>query len=275
MNAIVNQVEAIPLKDILLDESWNCRGEIPLTSIIGLAKQIKDQGLIQPVTVAPYEKDGFKYKMVSGHRRYKAVQYNGDSTINAIVRADLTDLQASVMNLMENVGREDLTIEQEARALERYKVFGYQKEDLASLLRVSENWVEVRFMLTSLPADIQKEAALGTINTTQIKQLYKMRDNSKRYDFVKRIKEARQRAEKLPVPVEKLRKPGERRQRKPPEIQAMIDEINNVTGYNFATVCLGWANGFNSNLELYLELKNYCKEKGIEYTVPEEMYYNS
>lgn len=275
MNQVVQQVVAVPLNEIYLDEEWNCRGQIAMSNIFGLAKQIKDQGLIQPVTIAPYDKDGFKYKMVSGHRRFKAVKYNGDSTINAIIRDDLTDLQASLMNLTENIGREDLNIAQEARAIERFKVFGYAKDDLASLLKVSENWVETRFMLTSLPHDIQQEAAAGIINGTQIKQLYKMKDNTKRYDYVKRIKEAKERAEKVPLPVEKLRKPGERRMRKPHEIQAMIDEISAAVGYNFATVCLGWANGFNSNLELYIELKKFCHEKGVRYDVPEEMYLNS
>lgn len=268
------RIEKIPLNDIFLDESWNCRGVIPVADVVGLARQIKDQGLIQPVVLRPYDKDGFKFKMVVGHRRFKAVKYNGDFEITAIIRDDIDDLQASIMNLEENIARKDLNILQEAKAIQRYEVLGYDKTELADLLKVPENWIVTRWILNKLPTDIQTEAAAGVLSAQQIKDLYKIKDETKRYAYVKKIKDAKERSEKVKAPVEKLRSPTERRLRKPPEIQAMIDEIADVCGYNVITAALAWANGNATNFDLYRSFKEYCDENKIEFEIPPEMIFN-
>lgn len=76
------------------------------TSGTTLAKAIASQGLLQPILVRPHG-DG-RFAVVSGHRRFAAVQSLGWRTIPAVVRS-MDEEEAYLLNLTENVQREDLS----------------------------------------------------------------------------------------------------------------------------------------------------------------------
>jgi len=70
-----------------------------------LAADIKRNGLLQPVIVRPV---GSGFDLVSGHRRFAAVKSIGWKSISAVVRS-MTDEEAFLINLTENIQREDLS----------------------------------------------------------------------------------------------------------------------------------------------------------------------
>ena len=51
-------------------------------SIKGLAESIKQNGLLQPITV---RKSGDKFELIAGERRYRACLLNGSKDIEAII----------------------------------------------------------------------------------------------------------------------------------------------------------------------------------------------
>jgi ParB family chromosome partitioning protein len=110
------------LDDIRVDTDFNCRGAITPISVHELANNIRTAGLIEPVVVRPYDKDGFKYDLVAGFRRtqaFKNLRANEPEKYSEIpvVIKNVTLAEAKILNLIENIHREDLNILQEARAL--------------------------------------------------------------------------------------------------------------------------------------------------------------
>lgn len=164
------RVVEIPLDEIFHDEHFNCRGFIPPSDVIGLADEIMELGLLQPITLQPWDKvKGKRYRIVCGHRREAAFQYNraqkgGPATIPSIVRPNLSETQALILNLGENLNRKELNFMQEARALQRLKDAGMTQTDTASTLKQTRPWVQVRFYALDLPIDIQDEIVAGYVS---------------------------------------------------------------------------------------------------------------
>ncbi len=79
-----------------------------------LALSLAENGVIQPVLVRPRE--GGRYELVAGERRWRAAQRAGLDTIPAVVerRDDATSLEVA---LVENMVREDLNPVEEAHAV--------------------------------------------------------------------------------------------------------------------------------------------------------------
>jgi len=84
-------------------------------SIEGLADSIRENGLLQPVTV---RKVGPKYELIAGERRFRACCLLGRKEIDAIV-LEKTDEESANLALIENLQREDLNAIEQALAMKR------------------------------------------------------------------------------------------------------------------------------------------------------------
>jgi ParB family chromosome partitioning protein len=167
-------VYALPVDRIYYDPDFNCRGEFTLQSVSELAESIKDIGrLIYPVTVQPWTaQPGYDYRLIAGHRRYKAMTvFLKATTIPAVIVNDLTDHEARLLNVLENLQRKDLNIMEEARALERLYPHGVTLRQAAKELKQNTHWVHVRLRLLRMPLHIQQKAAAGLLSATNIDTL--------------------------------------------------------------------------------------------------------
>ena len=107
----------IPVDRIYYDADFNCRGEFTLQSVSDLADSIVKAGrLIYPVTVQPWtDERGYDYRLIAGFRRFKAMTvFLKAKEVPAVVVSDLTDHQAQLLNVVENLQRKDLNIWEEA-----------------------------------------------------------------------------------------------------------------------------------------------------------------
>jgi hypothetical protein len=83
----------------------------------GLAESIEQQGLLQPVVVAPFNG---RYRLIAGERRYLAHLLLGRESIRSVVRPNPGDLQAMALwSLAENLQREDLRLPEILEVVER------------------------------------------------------------------------------------------------------------------------------------------------------------
>lgn len=273
MSVVENEhIEYIPLSEIFSDDVFNCRGPIIPFSVIELAKSIAEVGLAQPIMVQPFDKcpvPGQKYRIVLGHRRYLAHKVNKAEKIKCLVRTGLTEEQAFTLNYIENVGREDLNILQEAKGLERYKLWGYTQNETADKIKKSKGWVQVRFTLLELPSEIQQEAAAGIVGTENIKQLGGL-TRDEQFEAVRNIKDARLRGERLRLKPKEKRKvnPYERKVRRPDQIQDMMTLIYDGVGGNLATRALAWASGNISDVEFLRDVKKHADDIGKPWSIP-------
>jgi len=272
-------VQDIKISEIHADDNFNCRGQITPINVVTLAKDIERQGLIQPVVLTEYSPEkqketGCKYRLIAGFRRRMAHVVLKREKIPAIIRGGMVDdLDARFFNLAENLQREDLNILQEALALEKLKNLGVTETDCADRLGKSRGWVQIRYMLLSLPKEIHTEAALGNITQTQIRELYsiyKKGGQEAAFQAVREIKEAKARGRTNVSVNPNKNKPTVKRQRTRAEIFDLMEHIQESgIGNGIWTRCLAWAAGEITTLNVYDSLAEYAKAKGVRYTKPE------
>lgn len=270
------KVIPVPMKEVFADSDFNCRGQITPFDVRELAADIAIRGLDQPITVVPYDILPYKFKVAAGHRRYMAFKVNKQEFIPAMVRTDLTETDARLLNLSENVHREDLNILQEARGMNWFVKQGWQEDTIAARLGMSRGWVQVRKILLGLPEDIQEVAAAGILNQQQIRNLYSMRTNEERYEAVRRIKDAKERNEKVDITPKKKPKPHEKRVRTPAEMLELQDYIQEEAGNNLATRLLGWCGGYVSTLEIHRDIREFVQAANPKtmYRIPKDVLEN-
>jgi ParB/RepB/Spo0J family partition protein len=267
------EIKDLRLDNIFADPTFNCRGEaVAPIDVVDLARDIESHGLQQPIVVQPYDgyrPEKFSYRIVSGHRRFTAFKVLKRETIPCIINTDLTEAQALILNLGENLHRKDLNILQEATALERLKMSGMSISEVAEELGKSATWVNVRYMLLELPEQIRNAAAAGMINQQQVRQLHKLPGMKEQLDAAAKIKNAKVRGEKVPrIATKTKRNILKPKQRDRDDIFWMQDHVQDVIGNNFGTRCLAWAAGEISDFELFQDLQELANEKNIQYAIP-------
>lgn len=88
------------------------------TALTELAADIRQHGLLEPIIVVP---DGDDYMVVAGERRRRAALEAAQTTIPAIIRADLSPADAALRMATENLQRQDFTVGDEARMYQELK----------------------------------------------------------------------------------------------------------------------------------------------------------
>jgi len=261
------------------NENFNCRGAFSPSDVVDLVRSIEASQLIQPVCLRRYSDEDrkihgkqYEFGLVAGFRRHMAFRVLRRETIPAIVIEKMSDVQARIYNLKENLDRKNLNVLQEAKAIEQFRYLGMNREAIAEQVGQSTGWVQIRFMLLDMSPEIQEVAASGIINQTHIRELYAIKDPMKRNEAVKAIKNAKIRGESTTLITKTIAKKGNtKRLRTRTEIFIMQDEIRKLTGPNILTRLLGWACGEVSDLELQVEMKDHLSTAyGIEYNIPEQ-----
>lgn len=279
MSEEMGELQSVALELIHMDEDFNCRGKIAPMDVVDLAKDIEANGLIQPVTIAPYSEEqaaetGYKYRLVAGYRRFMSHRVLKRTHIPAIIRPDMMDdMVARFFNLSENIKRKDLNIVQEAKAIKRLKDLGVSEVATAERLGMSRGWVQIRYMLLELPQEIQDECAAGFITQTNIRELYAINRTAGKdscFEAARKLKDAKITGRKAMTVNPNATKPSSKRHRKRSEIFEMMDSIQTQMGNHIGTRCLAWCAGEISNAELYKSLEEYADENGLDYTSPIE-----
>ena len=131
------------------------------TALEELADSIRTLGLIQPITV---RKEGDKYLIISGERRWRAAQLAGLETLPAYIR-DVDDENLHAMALVENIQRQDLNAMEIAISLGRLiDECGVTQENVAQRVGKKRSTVANYLRLLQMSPEIQaalKEDAIS------------------------------------------------------------------------------------------------------------------
>ena len=166
----MSQVLKINLDSIIPNKSQP-RLDFYDETIQGLAESIKENGLLQPISV---RKQGDKYELIAGERRYRACMLIGREKIEAIVY-DKTDEESATLSLIENIQREDLNAVEQAMAMQR--IMAQEKLtqiELADRLGYQQSTVANKLRLLKLPDYIKNALARGTISERHARALLKV-----------------------------------------------------------------------------------------------------
>ena len=116
----MKETKIIPIERIV-PNPYQPRLEFNEESLFDLAQSIRENGLIQPISVR--EAKGH-YEIVAGERRFRAMQLLGMTEVSAYVM-DADEMQMAELALVENVQRENLSAIEEAKAyLQIMKITG-------------------------------------------------------------------------------------------------------------------------------------------------------
>ncbi|MBI3548836.1 MAG: ParB/RepB/Spo0J family partition protein [Elusimicrobia bacterium] len=128
-----------------------------------LAVSIKQNGLAQPILVT-HDPASNTYELIAGERRWRASQLAGLTEIDAVVRAVPTERERLVLNLIENLQREDLNPIEEARGyLRLMKEHSLTQVQLTEILGKSKSAVSNTLRLLDLPEEVQKALQIEQI----------------------------------------------------------------------------------------------------------------
>lgn len=140
-------------------------------TIEGLAESIKENGLLQPISV---RKQGSKYELIAGERRYRACLLLGRKDIEAII-FDKSDEESATLSLIENIQREDLNAIEQAMAMQRImRQEEITQAELAYRLGYQQSTVANKLRLLKLPDYIKNAIARGTISERHARALLKV-----------------------------------------------------------------------------------------------------
>ncbi|HCR36511.1 TPA: hypothetical protein DIU22_05750 [Candidatus Woesebacteria bacterium] len=165
------------VKDIRMDminvSTLNTRKDLGAgtedTGLDDLANSIKEQGLLNPIIVR--KKDDGKYDLIAGQRRFLACKKLGLDSIPAIIREKMDDTDATIISLIENVHRADMSPIDKAKAYqsiyEKYKDYGKVARETGVAIATIKKYL----ILLNLAPSIQEKlttnegpAGIGTLS---------------------------------------------------------------------------------------------------------------
>ena len=161
------------------------RTEFDETALRELAQSIKEQGVIQPVTV---RKLGYnKYQLISGERRLRASKMAGLSKIPAFIRV-ANDEQMLELALIENIHRENLNAIEVAISYQRLiDECNLTQEEVSEKVGKSRSAVANFLRLLKLPPEVQLAIRDGHISMGHARALININDKEEQLKLLQQI----------------------------------------------------------------------------------------
>ena len=133
-----------------------------------LATSIKQHGVMQPIVIRPLAKvlpnSSITHEIIAGERRWRAAQIAGLTHIPAIMRPMSDDL-AIALALIENIQREDLSVMEQAAALQRFHdEFGMSHSQIADVVGKARTTVSNLLRLNQLHDDVKQALNEGQMD---------------------------------------------------------------------------------------------------------------
>ena len=130
----------------------------------GLIASIKAVGLVEPITVTP---EGDCYRILTGHRRYRAAVAAGLDTVEVLIREPEDESIRRRKSVVSNVQREDLGPVELAEALQSLMEEDDEiatQGDLARAIGKTKTWVSRILRILDLPAQLQQKVATSQLS---------------------------------------------------------------------------------------------------------------
>ena len=129
--------------------------------------------MLEPILV---RRDGVKYRIVAGERRWRAAQRAGLKEIPAVVR-DASDREAFEIALVENLQRADLNAIEEAEAYEvLLRDHGLTQEEISKRVGKERSTVANALRLLKLPEEVRDAVRDGRLDMGHARALLGLED---------------------------------------------------------------------------------------------------
>lgn len=183
---------SVPIEQIVPDPDQP-RKTFDATRLAELAASIAEHGILQPLLV---REAGFlddsrtRYMIVAGGRRYVAAQQAGLTRLPVIVR-DTEQAEMRLLQLLENLQRQDLDPIEEARAMKEVQDHRHLSvRDLSAMLHRSLGYISERLSLLEY-TEIEEAVASHAVTRSAAAEIARETDHAARRELLRQARENR------------------------------------------------------------------------------------
>jgi ParB family chromosome partitioning protein len=165
---MTGQIKQVPI-DLIRPGAQQARRHFDPDALKELSESIRESGVVQPIVLRTTV---WGYELLAGERRWRAAQQAGLHEIPAVIRDDLSDREAFVVGLIENLQRESLSPMETAAGLKRLgEVFELTHEQVGGRVGKSREYVSNHMRLLNLTAAVQGMVNEGLVSLSHAKVL--------------------------------------------------------------------------------------------------------
>jgi ParB family chromosome partitioning protein len=147
--------------DRIRPQPGQARRHFDKEALEALVETIREHGVIQPLVV---RRTGDGYELIAGERRWRAAQLAGLAEVPVVIK-DVTDSEAFVMGLIENLHRADLNPIEEAEGYSRLlEDHGLSQADISAKLGRDHSTISNSLRLLKLPDDVRTMVIDGELS---------------------------------------------------------------------------------------------------------------
>ena len=178
-----NTVERLPI-ELIYPNRFQPRKSFGEKELSELAESIKENGLIQPVSVRRTEGG---YELIAGERRLRACKLIGRKTIEAIVY-DIDDKDCAVWALIENLKRSDLGVFDEAEGMEKIiSLWGAGNEEAAKKLGIAPSTLSNKLRILKLPSEAKRLITENGLTERHARELLRIESDEDKIKALRHI----------------------------------------------------------------------------------------
>ena len=161
-------IKDVPI-DLIRPGSQQARRHFDPAALKELAGSIQESGVVQPIVLRTRV---WGYEILAGERRWRAAQIAGLQDMPAVIRDDLSDDEAFVVGLIENLQRESLSPMETAAGLKRLtEIFELTHQQVGARVGKSREYVSNYLRLLNLSEPVQALVNEGHIQLGHAKVL--------------------------------------------------------------------------------------------------------
>lgn len=166
---------------LIKPHSENLRHDVG--DVTELADSIREQGILEPLIVAPSGQAKSPYLLIAGHRRLAAAKVAGVDQVPVVVRRDLDTLQAQLEAMLtENGHRKGLSDVEEGEGYQQLLTFpGYTTTKVAKATGRSASYVRDRLKLGKLGNAVRDRVHAGQVGIADAVALAEFADDDEAY----------------------------------------------------------------------------------------------
>lgn len=198
-----------------------------------LAQSIRANGVIQPLIV---RKDGDRYELVAGERRWRASKLAGLEEVPVVVQ-DFAEDRLLEVALIENIQREDLNAIEAAQAFDRLaREMGLTHDEIGRRTGKDRSSIANLIRLLKLPAEVQRLVAENRLPMGQARALLALPDAATQVQIAEKACAQGMSTRQVEALVRTLTEPrqpgipGKGGPQQDPNVRAAADELQQVLG---------------------------------------------
>ena len=151
-----------------------------LGDLTELCDSISRNGIMQNLTVVPLDDDMTKFRCVIGHRRLAAAKKVGLFAVPVTIAQDMDEREQLATMIAENMQRADLTIPEQAQAVQMMLDLGEDFESIADRTGLSESTVRRRARIAKYDQKTVSKALKQGATLFDFETLEKIKDPKRR-----------------------------------------------------------------------------------------------